>query len=342
MARDILVSTVGTSLLANLAKVEPDAIVSENTANLLKEHLKNSNLGQLASELAKLPGNSRVCGAEINSIEDAIKHRQVDLTYLYFLVSDTPEGIKVGKILENYFTEKSMNESGFSNLKNIKVITIEKLQDDRPTDFKKHGLRNLVRELGKISQGREDRITIDATGGYKAQIAIAVVFGQALKIPVLYRHERFSEIINFPPMPISFDYSVIGRNASMLHKFETGIALTRDELEELDEEVRVLLEEIEVEGKELFALGAIGEVFLTAFRQSFPRDRILKAVDASSKKEPTFRDDHYPDGFKEFVEKICNQFSWIKTAHSVPYDRQKTIKGNGADIREGKLLWSEI
>ncbi|MGI5862875.1 MAG: putative CRISPR-associated protein [Myxococcales bacterium] len=72
-----------------------------------------------------------------------------------------------------------------------------------------HGLRNLVRAIGKIARdaGGPEWVAINATGGYKAQIAVAVLIGQALGSPVFYKHERFeSEVIAFPPMPVSFDY----------------------------------------------------------------------------------------------------------------------------------------
>lgn len=181
-------------------------------------------------------------------------------------------------------------------------------------------------------------MVIDATGGYKAQIAIAVVFGQALSIPVLYRHERFSEIIDFPPMPITFDYDLLGQNAALLFAFEQGMVLTTAEIDALDEKVRVLLEEIEVDGENVFELGAVGQIFLTGFRLRFPRSRQLAPVSNESRKPPSFRDDHYPNGFREFVEKVCKENNWIKTAHSIPYDRQRAIKGIGFYVREGKLI----
>ena len=78
-------------------------------------------------------------------------------------------------------------------------------------------------------------MAIDTTGGYKAQIAVAVVLGQALGIPVFYKHEKFSETIAFPPLPISLDYSLLGPHADLLNLFERGGALTHEELKDTDE-----------------------------------------------------------------------------------------------------------
>jgi CRISPR/Cas system-associated protein Csm6 len=113
-------------------------------------------------------------------------------------------------------------------LRTVDYDVIDELQDERPQDFKTHGLRNLVRKIGDYVQrfGGSQYVTIDATGGYKAQIAIAVLMGQALDIPVFYKHERFPEIIDFPPLPISFDYDILAENADLLTDFERGKAFS--------------------------------------------------------------------------------------------------------------------
>ena len=40
--------------------------------------------------------------------------------------------------------------------------------------------------------------------------------GQALDIPVYYKHERFDAIIGFPPMPVALDFSIWQRASGML------------------------------------------------------------------------------------------------------------------------------
>jgi putative CRISPR-associated protein (TIGR02619 family) len=333
--RNRLISTVGTSLISNInADFRPGNGVTEEQHQKLRDFLKAENWGQLARELCKVAPSARICGAEINSIEEARKRRVV-LQHIHFLVSDTPDGNNIGKLLETYFIER-----GLDNLQTVEAHKIESLQDAKPADFRTFGLRNLVREVGKIvSNHMAENIVIDATGGYKAQIAIAVVLGQVLEIPVLYRHERFPEIIDIPPMPIAFDYGLLGQNADILAAFEQRNAtLTASEVSGLDEKVRVLLEEIVIEDESVYALGAVGQIYLTGFRLRFPRDRVLQPVPASERREPTFRDDHYPNGFKDFVNKVWRETPWIKACHSLPYDRQRSIRGVSFYVREGKLI----
>lgn len=333
--RNRLISTVGTSLFSNIRGEYRDTNgILQNTHQELQQLLRDQNWGQLAQVLSRIPSSARICGAEINSIYEVVKRQKLNLEHIHFFVSDTEEGRRTGEVLETYIIE-----CGLEGLRTTTTHIIEELQDQNPSRFKVYGLRNLVRELGKlVNQYSADTLIIDATGGYKAQIAIAVVFGQALSIPVLYRHERFSEIIDFPPMPITFDYDLLGKNAALLAAFERGDVLTRAEIDTLDEKVRVLLEEIEVDGENVFALGAVGQIFLTGFRLRFPASRKLDRIPDEARKPPSFRDDHYPKGFREFVNKVWEEFRWIKTAHTIPYDKQRAIKGIGFYVREDKLI----
>jgi putative CRISPR-associated protein (TIGR02619 family) len=336
--RTHLISTVGTSLLNNFRRLSPNAPALHLE---MQQHVNDKNWGQFGRLLPQIDPSDRICGAEINSIQEAQRRGKLDsLEFLHLLVSDTEEGKAVGEILQDYFEERGI--AGLESLRNVSLHVIKDLQDDDPARFKVYGLRNLVRKLGEIVRTGDyfdaSKFVIDATGGYKAQIAIAVVFGQALGIPVLYRHEQFSEIIDIPPMPVTFDYDLMGQNANLLAAFERGAALDTTEMDDVDERLRVFLEEIEVDGERIYELGAVGQIFLTGFRLRFPRDQTLKPVTASEKKSPSFRDDHYPIGFREFVEKVCREISWVKTAHSLPYDKQRAIKRIGFYIHEGKLV----
>lgn len=336
MTRNTLICTVGTSLFGNIrAPYRENLGIPEAKQQELQNLLKQGNMSRLAQKVTEIAPDTFLCGAEITSIEDSLKKNWLNLRHLHFLVSDTDEGRQMGKFLESYYTERS----GELSLQTIEYHIVERLQDQEPKQFKVHGLRNLVRQAGKLVQryGAEE-IAINATGGYKAQIAVAVVLGQALGIPVLYRHERFSEIIDFPPMPISFDYQIFGENANLLADFERGEAFTLTEIDQFEEKIRVLLDEIDVDGEPMFELGAVGQIFLMGFRLRLNKKINLETVGPKEKSAPSFRDDHYPKGFKEFVEQICREIAWVRTAHSLPYDKQKAIKGIGFYVREGKLI----
>lgn len=258
------------------------------------------------------------------------KKNWLSLENIIFLVSDTDDGINTGKVLTEYFKLRSDIKA-----KNVEYSIVNELQDKRPKDFKIHGLRNLVRKIGKYIQrfGGISYVAIDATGGYKAQIAIAVVIGQALNIPVYYKHEFFSELIDFPPLPVTLDYEILANNADILTDFERGKSFSDTEMGKLDETLRVLLTEIEVNGESLYELSPIGQIYLTGFRLRNPKPIRLEA--AEDRKSPSFGDDHhYPNDFKEFCHKLWNENKWIKFLHTESYHGQKAIKGIGFKVKK--------
>ena len=83
----------------------------------------------------------------------------------------------------------------------------------------------------------------------------------------------------------------------------------------IDEKLRVLLVEIPVDGESMYELGPIGQIYLTGFRLRNPKP--IKLVPAENRKPPSFRDDHYPVQFREFVDKVWHEIPWIVTTLSL-------------------------
>jgi putative CRISPR-associated protein (TIGR02619 family) len=327
--RTTLLCTVGTSLfesnLKSLSEATPNAPANWQQ---LRTAFDQKQWAHLARELLNVEPTARLCGAEINTIEEVRKKHWLTLENLIFLVSDTEAGKNTGEVLTHYFLARTD-----LSLRTVEYATVEQLQDERPKDFKVHGLRNLVRKVGEYIQrcGGIEQIAIDATGGYKAQIAIAVLIGQALNIPVYYKHERFAEIIDFPPLPISLDYAILAEHADVLTDFERGATYSSDEIGMIDERLRVFLTEVDIDGKTCFELSPIGQIYLTGFRLRYPKPIALVPADVR-RTEPSFRDDHYPIGFQEFVWKVWRENAWIVTCNSLPYDKQQSIKGIGFKV----------
>lgn len=330
MTRSALISTVGTSLLeGNVKRLSDEAPGAPENWCELRGAYKEGSWKALAGELLKIPPEERVMGAEINTVEEARKKSWLSLEKLVFLVSDTPNGENTGEVLKEYFERRE--DLGVSS---VEYAVVEELQDERPSDFRVHGLRNLVRAAGDCIQrlGGPEQVAFDATGGYKAQIAVAVLLGQALDVPVFYKHERFSEIIDFLPLPISFDYEILAQNTELLTDLERGRALSSGEAE-IDERLRALLDEVTLEGQTLYELSPIGQIYLTGFRLRNPKP--VNLTPAEHKEQPHFAGDHhYPMGFKEFVERVWRENQWIVTASSLPYGGQKAIKGTGFHVSE--------
>lgn len=332
MRRHTLISTVGTSLLeSNIRRLDEEGFPKPENWRELHAAFQKEDWKGVAGHLLAIPPSERVCGAEINTVEEIFNKGMNTIRNIFFLVSDTPRGKQTGEVLCQYFLSRSDLDLG-----TVEYHVVEKLQDQNPKEFKTHGLRNLVRTVGMLVQrsGGPDFVNIDATGGYKAQIAVAVIMGQSLGIPVFYKHERFNTIIDFPPLPVAFDYTILGNNAHTLALFERGDVLSSTEFTEVDDKLKVFLYEAEEEGTSLYELSPLGQIYLTGFRLRFPTPIRLTPCQALEKKNPSFRDDHFPEGFKDFVNKVWRETPWITTAHSIPYDKQKSIKGTGFSVRK--------
>src|SRR5437764_255973 len=79
--------------------------------------------------------------------------------------------------------------------------------------------------------------------------AVAVLLGQALGIPVYYKHELFSEIIAFPPMPVALDFEVWMRASGLLTALERDGLAPRSEFEEdWDERYESLVTAEDIDG----------------------------------------------------------------------------------------------
>jgi hypothetical protein len=165
------------------------------------------------------------------------------------------------------------------------------LQDQDPKRFRTKGLRNLARKIcGVIRERSAAACAINATGGYKAQIAIAVLLGQAIGVPVYYKHELFSEIIAFPPMPVALDFEVWMKASGMLFDLErsTDLILAATYGEEWDEKYESLVERVPIDGQDYLELSPTGQIFHETFRERFrtARDEVLPPLVPPAQKRP--------------------------------------------------------
>ena len=258
--RDVLICTVGTSLLNHLDR----AATGE-----LQEAFRSRNAKGLALALLSQDPEDRSLGAEINSITSILcKQILRGRRRLVFLVSDTPDGAFLGQVLRLYY-EHARNPHRFQD---VEVQTLTGLTDADAQRFRVDGLRNLVRAIAReVRRETSQRLVINATGGYKAQISFAGMIGQALEIPVCYLFERFSEVIDLPPQPIALDLSF------WLEQVDLFFALARDELEynpaQKEEKFAALVEEIEVEGRKVVGLSAVGQLFHESYQHWFDQQR---------------------------------------------------------------------
>jgi putative CRISPR-associated protein (TIGR02619 family) len=310
----ILLCTVGTSLffpnLQGLAQALRDGKIKDELrpgAEAVATAFAAGDWPAVARHLIALPPSERLCGAEINSLASLLekKHAPADCG-LFFFHSATPEGRNIGAILRDYFRARGHAP--------VESVEVEDLQDADPKRFRTKGLRNLARELCRVIRSYTPAAcAINATGGYKAQIAVAVLLGQALGVPVYYMHERFSEIIAFPPMPVALDYEVWMRASALLFDLERCTELIPAAVYEegWDERYESLVERVVIDSQEFLELSPTGQIFHETFRDRFrsDRDQVLPPPVPPAQKQPPHVEDsgHMPKVVKPFLQRVTSE-----------------------------------
>lgn len=190
-----IITTVGTSFIGGCMRQKIDFAQAEDA---LFEQMMQTERVQTFS-------------AETTSTHSLMKQYR-EPTALHLLVSDTAEGNKIGAVLKRYFE---------TFIPNVTVHVIDGLNGDAPETFRQQGLRSLVRVLLKIIKEHDDCV-LNATGGYKAQVAFAGIVGQLFRIPVLYQFEGFDDVIQLPAMPLLLNTALFAQFEETFQRVVNG------------------------------------------------------------------------------------------------------------------------
>ena len=312
-----LLCTVGTSLLyPNLSGLVRESQADPIRAALAQAHSQR-DWSEVASQLHHIAPTERLCGAEINSVADLLAHGKIEKVNLHLLHSETDDGRAIAQILRFYFEADGWER--------VQIHCVDGLRDDDPRLFRKHGLRNLAKTFGEqVRQAGADFCAINATGGYKAQIAIAVLMGQALDIPVYYKHERFDAIIPFPPMPVALDFSLWERASGMFM-----VLSQRDACEPLnrfegdwDERFEPLVNRVAIDGEDYLELSATGQIFHETFRSRFQtirHTRLPEPATEDEKEAPKLGRHNYGqarESILRFLKNLTEDVPYIRYCHT--------------------------
>ena len=320
--RNTLICTVGTSLLNNLKNTQEEEI---------KIAFEQQNWQNLTLLLVEKPNIDRICGAEINSITSICERNLLqEKIRLIFLVSDTDDGRRTGELLKLYY-ENSNNRLKFEI---VEVRVLSGLRDDNIKAFKQEGLKNLVKEIStEVRKFSPESIAINATGGYKAQISFAGMIGQALEIPVYYLFEKFSEVIELPPQPVSLDLSFWLDNYVLFEQLENEQTAEKSKFEpELNLESKYLQPLIDtdtIDDVTLVSLSAMGVLFNERCRLQFAKKEtaILSLIPQDDtnpeNKVINLRDDHGKDVLLAFGQKIRRSPYVTKIINSLPFNSKQ-------------------
>jgi len=239
-----IITTVGISLLGKAKTDEP----LDYLRRLSEESLKEAS-------------------AETNSLMRLLQPKD----RIVFLHSETEEGKKAAEALRDFYRGRNYD----AEARKIPSLKYDEKQ------FAMRGLRSFVTQLVQcIQENRKAQreVIINATGGFKAEFAYAFLVGLLFEVPVYYIHEKFSEIISLPALPVDWNFQIIDNYESFFDWIGRDLRPTQEvenRLKGLPEAVRLLL--VEEEGYTM--LSPAGEAFYRAYQG---------LVDDEQKRHPLF------------------------------------------------------
>jgi putative CRISPR-associated protein (TIGR02619 family) len=310
-----LICTAGTSLFNKFRNIDIDDDKLTPSRKESKKHLADNNLIGFSKSLLKEKQGDEILGAEICSIHHIIQStRTGSPANIIFLVSDTEEGRATGEALSRYFNDSGYNIQGEKKFATYEII--EKLDDRNPWEFKNTGLRNLIKKIsGKVQALGRENVIINATGGYKAQILFAGVLGQSLGIPVYYLFEKFNEIIELPPQPVSFDPDFWLENQNIFFALArtgyVGKEFSENWFNSKDPRFETLITAEKENDSLWLMLSPTGEIFHQMFRLKYLSDNVQLPVKSDIKDKPLIGEHHMPEGIKHYLTKITEKYPFI-------------------------------
>ncbi|MBM7559257.1 putative CRISPR-associated protein [Marinitoga litoralis] len=327
-----LISTVGASLLGNLR-------VDER----LRELFEKGKVDEISDYLLTLdedPESYRGYGAEINSIVSIIKKGYIsEMKNLYFLISDTLDGKKIGGILKNYF-EKS--EFKFEH---VEIKVNEKLDDSKPYDFKIYGLKNLIKNMASIIRQHYGSVIINATGGYKAQIAFALALGQGLKVPVYYRFERFPEVIELEPLPLNLDPNLYFLCRDLFEDLQDDIKNYNEYdsmYKSLSREARIFFDITKIDNEKYISISPMGQIYIESIKNEFYhlKDKIkLKKREQELLFLSSDSEGHSKELINKYnLKKIFEDFEYIEKIRVLRYSLHEKSTKAKVKIRGNNII----
>ncbi|HIK11560.1 MAG TPA: putative CRISPR-associated protein [Oscillatoriaceae cyanobacterium M33_DOE_052] len=178
-----IITTTGTSLIGNVArhlKKEQKSVTDDELRHIFE---------QLQPAEASAETNSLL---KIGTPEDEV----------VLLYTNTELGERCAKQVEFY-----LKGQGWQNTRSRKLS----LEQDE-AQFERKGLRELVDvlvdEIEKAERQKRE-VIINATGGFKAEIAYTTMVGMIFQVPVKYIYQFFNQPITFPILPVTWNIDLL-------------------------------------------------------------------------------------------------------------------------------------
>lgn len=317
-----IITTVGTSLIGNYGRHYPD--IEEPSDENYKNYLRKVSEAEAA--------------AETNSIG-----RVPNLSYkndqFVFIHTKTKEGVRCANLLSWYYKEHKKVADN-----RIDVVKINLTHDE--IQFETQGLRSLVTgliELIEDAKRKGNEIVINATGGFKAEIAYTTMVGMIYQVPVYYIYIDFENLVTFPAMPIDWNIDLIFSYSNFFEWIDSEprkSAEVKNRLKGLTdqdrEQIRVFL--TPPDSEDYVFLSPAGDAFYRRYR--FQLEQIERTVDFPNESDKQVDEKialskhTFPKGTEQFCRKIAKvpyvDLIYSQFFESTTKSKLKNTYGNGS------------
>lgn len=180
--------TVGISLLTNF----------EREFETAREETRN----QHPKVLEFIEKNPTEACAELNSLNSKTKFLETNQTFGVSLVrTDTQDGVFAARMIKTYLKRRR-----FSPIQvRLKNLGVPKTAGDseEAQRLANEGIKDLQERIKEHIQNLRKnnpdlKIYINATAGFKAQVAVLYGIGKEMNVPVYYMHEEYQTAIELP------------------------------------------------------------------------------------------------------------------------------------------------
>lgn len=118
-----------------------------------------------------------------------------------------------------------------------RLVKIEGLQVNNGKRFRRVGIQKLFEVLTEETKGwvenPEQRVILNATGGFKSVVPYVTLFGLLHRLEVVYIFEWSSELLRLPPVPVNFDYERLAQAENALRGLQQEGAMPKERFFEL-------------------------------------------------------------------------------------------------------------
>ena len=244
--KKLILSTVGTSILSNVADKDERKLLYNNS-NCISEkdcpenaiRLINNLEQKVADKLKSEYNNSKLrrLSAELNGIFGFYENSKIDKEDLHFLITtDTFQGKKCGNILSVLLSNNNLI---------AQIFTPPELTTRTKYDFEQ-GIKNLLKWCEETLTGFKQNgyeIIFNLTGSFKSlqgyMNTIAMFYAD--KIIYIFESEK-AELIEIPKLPIVVDEEKIEESKQQILLMSVGKIYAKNELSETPQ---ILLDEID-------------------------------------------------------------------------------------------------